>query len=304
LASAPAFDPNRITPGLFKGRYPSAPLLNRATQGLYPPGSTFKILTAAMALDQGFKGTLHCPAEGYTTSSHYRKIRDHEYYEARKAGRRWKGHGNLDLASALAESSNVFFAQIGVRYGHDAFARNVDRFHFNRQIGLYESPYGSWAMSTGRVPEIKTSDKYGLAQASVGQGKVLTTPAHMALIAAAVANRGLAMKPRMVRSDPPEQLARFMSVANAGKLARMLREAVAEGTGRGIDVDGLSIAGKTGTAQNPQGASHSWFVGFAPADRPALAVAVMVEHGGYGSMTAAPIARDLLMKASELGMLR
>lgn len=304
LANTPAFDPNRITSALFKGTYPGAPLLNRATQGLYPPGSTFKIVTAALALDKGFRGTLYCPADGYTTSSHYRKIRDHEYYEARKAGRTWRGHGSLNLATALAESSNVFFAQLGVSYGRDAFAGNIERFYFNRKIGLYDSPYGSWAMSTGRVPEIGTSDKYGLAQASVGQGRLLTTPAHMALISAAVANRGVAVRPRLVASDPPIRLARFMSDAGAKRLARMLRKAVAEGTGKGIDVEGLAIAGKTGTAQNPQGASHSWFVGFAPADRPALAVAVMVEHGGYGSTAAAPIARDLLVKAHELGMLR
>lgn len=304
LANTPAFDPNRITASMFRTSFPGAPLLNRATQGLYPPGSTFKILTAALAIDKGFTGRLYCPADGYTTSSHFRKIRDHEYYEARTAGRTWKGHGDLDLATALAESSNVFFAQLGVGYGHNAFARNIERFHFNSQIGLYESPYAFWAMSTGRVPEIKTSDKYGLAQASVGQGKILTTPAHMALIAAAVANRGVAIRPRLVRSDPPVQLARFMSAASARTLARMMRKAVAEGTGKGIDIEGLAIAGKTGTAQNPQGASHSWFVGFAPADRPAMAVAVLVEHGGYGSMTAAPIARDLLVKANELGMLR
>jgi peptidoglycan glycosyltransferase len=126
----------------------------------------------------------------------------------------------------------------------------------------------------------------------------------MALITAAVANGGVAVRPRLVESDQPVRLARFMPAPTAGKLARMMRKVVAEGTGRGIDVDGLAIAGKTGTAQNPQGASHSWFVGFAPADRPALAVAVLVEHGGYGSKTAAPIARDLLLKADELGMLR
>lgn len=304
LASTPAFDPNRIRSALFKGQHPSAPLLNRATQGLYPPGSSFKLVTAALALEQGFKGTLYCPADGYTTSSHYRKIRDHEYYSARRAGRTWKGHGNLDLATALAESSNVFFAKIGVDFGHDVFSRTIERFQFNRQISLYESPYGSWEMRTGRIPEIKTSDKYGLAQASVGQGKVLATPAHMALIVAAVANRGLAMRPRLVQGDAPRQLARFMSDASARRLARMMRKVVTVGTGRSIDVDGLAIAGKTGTAQNPQGEAHSWFVGFAPAERPALAVAVMVEHGGYGSKTAAPIARDLLVKADELGMLR
>jgi peptidoglycan glycosyltransferase len=125
----------------------------------------------------------------------------------------------------------------------------------------------------------------------------------MALIAAAIANRGLAMRPRLAVSDPPVELARFMPAADARRLTRMLRKAVTQGTGRGIDIEGLAIAGKTGTAQNPQGADHSWFVGFAPADHPVLAVAVLVEHGGFGAVTAVPIARDLLVRAKELGML-
>lgn len=303
-ASMPAFDPNRINADLFRTSRPATPLLNRATQGLYPPGSTFKILTAALALEQGFKGMLACPADGYATSSRYRKIRDHEYYAARRAGRVWKGHGNLDLATALAKSSNVFFARLGVGYGHAAFSRNLERFHFNRRIDLYRSPHGAWAMTTGRIPEIATSDRYGLAQASIGQGKILVTPAHMALIAASVANRGLAMRPRLVATDPPVRLARFMSAGGARRLAGMLRKVVTHGTGRSIDGEGPPIAGKTGTAQNPQGAAHSWFIGFAPANRPTLAVAVMVERGGYGSKIAAPIARELLVRAHELGLLR
>jgi peptidoglycan glycosyltransferase len=112
------------------------------------------------------------------------------------------------------------------------------------------------------------------------------------------------MRPRLVAGDPPQALARFMPTGVAQRLSAMLRRAVTGGTGRGIDTKGLGIAGKTGTAQNPHGAAHSWFVGFAPADRPALAVAVMVEHGGYGSATAAPIARDLLVRAAELGVLK
>jgi len=304
LVSTPAFDPNWISAGLFQTSQPGTPLLNRATQGLYPPGSTFKILTAALALEQGFKGTLPCPADGYATSSRYRKIRDHEYYAARREGWVWKGHGNLDLATALAKSSNVFFAQLGVDHGHAAFSRNLKRFHFKRRIDLYRSPYGAWTMNTGRIPEIATSDRYGLAQASIGQGKILVTPAHMALVVAAVANRGLAMSPRLVATDPPVRLVRSMSPAGARRLAWMLRKVVTQGTGRSIDGEEPPIAGKTGTAQNPQGAAHSWFVGFAPAGRPALAGAVMVEHGGYGSKTAAPIARNLLVRAHELGLLQ
>ncbi len=303
LASTPSYDPNRIGASLFRGPQPGAPLLNRATQGQYPPGSTFKVVLAAQALSAGFRGTLHCPADGYATSSHYRKIRDHEYYSARRSGKTWKGHGHLDLGTALAKSSNVFFAQLGVGYGHDAFYDTLQRFLFNRDIVLYETPYGTTTMATGKIPRIANSDQYGLSQLSMGQGRMLATPAHMALITAAVANRGVAMRPRLVRDDPPAVLARVMSAANAERLAGMMRRVVTDGTGRGIDVEELAIAGKTGTAQNPQGKPHSWFIGFAPAGNPALAVAVMVEHGGYGSTTAAPIARDLLLKAQELGLI-
>jgi peptidoglycan glycosyltransferase len=303
LATIPSYDPNRITPGLFQGTDPRAPLLNRATQGLYPPGSSFKIVTAALALNRGFKGTLYCPADGFTTSAHYRKIRDHDYYAARRKGTPWRGHGDLDLATALSVSSNVFFAQLGVSYGHQAFLHNADRFHFNRSVKVHDGPHGDWTMTTGRLPRLHPSDRYGLAQASIGQGEVLVTPAHMALIAAAVANRGVAPKPRLVESDPPQPLARFMPAATAAALTGMLRKAVTEGTARAIELPGLAIAGKTGTAENPQGAAHSWFVGFAPTERPAMAIAVLVEHGGYGSRTAAPIARDLLARAQELGLL-
>jgi peptidoglycan glycosyltransferase len=301
LASTPGYDPNRISAVLFRGGDPTLPLLNRATQGLYPPGSTFKVVTAAQALNAGFSGTLYCPADGYATSARYRKIRDQAYYSARDAGRSWQGYGDLDLATALAESSNVFFAQLGVQQGHDSFRRTAEQLHIGRKISLYDGPFGSWAMATGRVPSIRDSDLYGLAQIAIGQGAILVTPAHMALITAAIANRGVAMRPRLLAGEPPQPLARFLPESSANRLAKMMRKAVTEGTGRGIETPGLAIAGKTGTAQNPQGAAHSWFIGFAPAERPALAVAVLVEHAGFGSKAAAPIARELFLRARELG---
>jgi len=303
LASTPAFDPNDIDAGLFQQGGPDSPLLNRATQGQYPPGSTFKVVLAAHALENGFRGRIHCPAEGFTTSARYRPIRDHEYYRARRDGRSWAGHGRLDLATALAKSSNVFFAQIGVAYGHDALDAAARRFLFNRELAVAESLSGRIGLATGRLPDIPERDRYGLAQASIGQGEVLATPAHMALIMASIGNGGVAMKPYLMATDPPEPLARMMSAGTAAQLLAMLRRAVTEGTGRGIDTPALAIAGKTGTAENPFGASHSWFIGLAPAERPALAVAVLVEQGGYGSATAAPIARDLLLAAAERGLL-
>jgi peptidoglycan glycosyltransferase len=301
LASVPGFDPNALQPGLFVGEGPASPLLNRATQGQYPPGSTFKVVIAAQALENGFSGRLDCPADGYTTSSRYRPIRDHEYYEARRAERNWSGHGPLDLTTALAKSSNVFFAQLGVLGGHAALAQTGERLQFNRSIDFVPGSSGRLQLQAARLDPIPARDRYGLAQAAIGQGRVTAPPAYMALIAAAIANDGVAMRPRLLRDSEPEVLGRFMSPDVARRLRQMLRQAVTSGTGRGIETPGLEIAGKTGTAENPQGDSHSWFIGFAPASEPKLAFAVFVEHGGYGSTVAAPIARDLLLKAAEQG---
>jgi penicillin-binding protein A len=303
LASTPSFDPNHIDADLFLRADPQTRLLNRATAGLYPPGSTFKVVIAADALDRGFRSLIDCPADGWTTSGRYRKIRDHEYYEARRAGRGWRGHGRIGMTTALADSSNVFFAQLGVHLGHEAFRATTERFLFNSRVTIGAGDSGRQLMRTGRIPRIPASDRYGLAQASIGQGKVLATPAQMALIAAAIANDGVAVRPRLLASEEPSAIGRFMQAGTAQELRGILRKAVADGTGRSIETPGLAIAGKTGTAENPFGASHSWFIGYAPAERPRLAFAVLVEHGGYGSVAAAPIARDLLLLAQERGHL-
>lgn len=304
MASVPGFDPNRLRADLFNaGDTGGASLVNRATQGQYPPGSTFKVVMAAQALERGFRGLLDCPAEGYTTSRRYRPIRDHEYYEAQRAGRTWHGHGPLDLTTALAKSSNVFFAQLGVLGGHRALAATSERFLFNRTLPLAGHGARAMTMAMGRLPRIPTSDRYGLAQAAIGQGRVTMTPAHLALIAAAIANDGLAMRPRLLRETEPQALARLLSPDAARRLRGMLRRAVRTGTASGIETAGLELAGKTGTAENPHGPSHSWFVGLAPASAPSLAFAVLVEHGGYGSAVAAPLARDLVRKAAAQGLL-
>jgi len=261
------------------------------------------MVLAVQALELGFSGTLQCPAEGYTTSPRYPLIRDHEYYSAQRGGYTWSGHGDLDLGTAFAESSNVFFAQLGVRYGHDAFRANLERLLFGQPVRLYPGMDRTGAINTSRVPRLADKDQYGLAQASIGQGVVTASPAHLALITAAVANRGLAMKPRLIASEAPAALAPLMSAATAERLSKMMRRVVTTGTGRPINTDKLAIAGKTGTAENPQGAAHGWFVGFAPAERPTLALAVLVEQGGYGATSAAPIARDLLLRAQDMGLM-
>lgn len=303
LVSTPSFDPNRLGPELFDAEAPGSPLLNRATQGFYPPGSVLKLVPAALAAEQGFHESLECPADGFTTSRRYRKIRDHEYYLAQRNGKAWHGHGKLDLATAFARSSNVFFAQIGVLYGHQAFYETTARMLFNRTIVLHESPFAVWQVRTGRTPRMDLNDRYGLAQMAIGQGKIEVTPFHMAIITAAVANGGMAAKPRLVEASDSIEGTRILSQETAARLATMMRRVVTEGTGRSIQDPRLDIAGKTGTAEHQQGEPHSWFVGFAPASQPALAVAVLVENGGFGSAVAAPIAKELLLSASSSGLL-
>jgi peptidoglycan glycosyltransferase len=125
----------------------------------------------------------------------------------------------------------------------------------------------------------------------------------MAVITAAIGNRGQAMRPRLLETSPPRPIGAFMSEDVAQRLVSMMRLAVSEGTARGIETPGLRLAGKTGTAENPRGPAHSWFVGLAPAEHPQLAVVVLVEHGGSGARGAAPIARDLMTRAVELDLI-
>lgn len=299
LASNPSFDPNLIDSALFSGARGSSVLLNRATQGLYPPGSTFKIITAATALEQGFSGTLHCPAHGWTTSSGNPKIRDHEYYSARRSGRIWRGHGQLDLGTALARSSNVFFAQLGVGSGIAAMAATADAFHFNKRFVLHQEFGLELRGSTRRFPDLSERDRYGLAQVSMGQGRMLTTPLLMTVATAAIANQGQAPRPRLSLATPPQLLERSISLNSANSLAAMMRRVITEGTGRSIAASPLPVAGKTGTAENPHGAAHAWFVGFAPHGAPRYAIAVLVEQGGYGSAAALPIAHEVLLLATQ-----
>jgi peptidoglycan glycosyltransferase len=299
LTSRPSFDPNVIDSALFSGARGSTVLLNRATQGLYPPGSTYKIITAATALEADFSGRLACPADGWTTSPGNPRIRDHEYYSARRKGQRWGGHGQLDLGTALAKSSNVFFAQLGVLCGLETMRSGAHAFHLDKNLVLHREFGLQLTGSARRFPDLSERDRYGLAQISMGQGRMLTTPLLMTVATAAIANGGQAPQPRLSLSTPPQLLERSVSAASAQQLAAMMRRVVTEGTGRSIASSALQVAGKTGTAENPHGASHAWFVGFAPADAPRYAVGVLVEQGGYGSVAALPIAHEMLQLAMK-----
>jgi len=285
MVSAPAPDP----PGVRTAAPATDELLDRARYGLYPPGSTFKLVTAIAALnkDPDLKHrTFLCRRlpdgrAGNVIPGWNRPIKD-------DIGDR--AHGTLDMGRAIAVSCNAYFAQLGVHdVGSQALAETAARF----------------GISTGDMAELRKS----LPFASYGQGAVLISPFKMARVAAAIANGGRMPEGRWQtdsankRGNAPIQV---LPPDQAAFLAGAMRRVVTEGTGRSaMQGASISFAGKTGTAQLDSGLPHSWFTGFAPYEGGGrrLAFAVLVEHGGYGALAAAPIAREVMEAAKELGLL-
>ena len=302
LVSTPSFDPNRLRGKQFSQQRSDAPFLNRALAGQYPPGSVFKILVAASALDQGFSGRLDTPPKGFTTSPSTPPIRDHGYYTAQQKGKTWQGYGPLDLGTGLAKSSNVFFARLGVEVGGDALTSTLRSTGLTRSFSLGPEPEPTLTVAP-LVGAVLSDDRpYGIAQTSIGQGTLLVNPMHIALLSAAVANEGVIPEPRLTPSSRPGSIGRLCTPESAETLKWMMYKVVQGGTGRGIRMKDLAVAGKTGTAQTGgDRPSHSWFTGFTPVSEPKWAFCVLVEEGGYGSAAALPLARALLLAAMERG---
>lgn len=298
LYSSPSFDPNRYDKSL--GVAPDAPLLNRALHGLYPAGSTFKTMIAAMAVQYGVPLRIDCPAEGYLAPGANRPIRDHEYYSYKERGSVWGGFGKIGLDEALAKSSNTYFARAGVECGTDAFNKTVERLMMNERIVVLRGTNGMISVRASRVPVLGRGERRELSQLSIGQGRLLVTPFHMALAVCALANEGYIMRPRLLEEQEPSQMTQVFSAAAARRVREAMRYAVLHGTARKADIPGLGVCGKTGTAQNPGGEDHSWFVCFTTAVRTNLAVAVVVENAGFGSAQALPVAAGILRRAYGL----
>ncbi len=295
MASSPSFDPNRlgdIWSSLVADE--AAPLLNRATQGAYPPGSTFKVVTAAGALaekpDLAAK-TFSCP--GFIEVNGY-KLMDTDV------------HGEVDLKEALAVSCNTTFAQLGVELGPDGFEKTVKAFGLNQDPGL---GLPAWPGTIAPTDKLHPTE---LASSAIGQGEVLVSPLQMALVAAAVANKGVIMRPYLVDTVKDsmgevilQTSGRKWLTATSPQIAETIKDgmldAVRYGTATAAAVSGMQVAGKTGSAQNPHGTSHAWFIGFAPAGQPSLAVAVILENAGSGGAVAAPIAGRLIAAAAAKG---
>ena len=301
LVSSPGPDPSTVR-GLVNGVIGGAPYFNRVLDGLYPPGSTFKVFLAAAALSAGLDPIYDCPASGYRAARATPPIRDVEAYAARRTGRVWRGFGRIGLGEALVHSSNVYFAQMGVGLGPERFEKAVQAMRLRDPATILDEDGITLIAAAGGVPdELKSPE---LAPLGIGQGDLLLTPLAVALFTSAVANDGVALRPTLSAAAKPALFAQPFSMPAAQRVKKMMRAVVKSGTGRKCDLSGLDVCGKTGTAQTDAGADHAWFTCFAPMGRPRLVVTVLVEHGGFGAEAALPIAREILREASKEGMLR
>ena len=290
MVSKPGFDPGQIESQWESLRtHPDSPLLNRAAQGLYPPGSTMKVVTAAGILaEQPDTVSRTFEAPGYIEVEG-RRIEDRQ------------AKGKLSLAEAMARSSNYVFASLGMELGAARFVAAAHSFGIGKELPL------EITAAQSRIPEPGEMSELELAETAIGQGRLLVTPLNMAVVAAAIANGGRVMKPSLVdevrgpgggiiRSFKAEQILTPVSAETAGIIRELMVAAVANGTGRAASIPGVQVAGKTGSAENPHGSAHAWFIGFAPAENSEVAVAVIVENGGAGGTEAAPIAREIMKK--------
>jgi penicillin-binding protein A len=299
MASVPDYNPNDIPSRYGElNRDAASPLFNRATQAGYPPGSTFKVVTAAAALDSG-KYTPESPISG-------RNGKVISGVPLQNDG--GADYGVITLTDALTHSVNTVFGEVGEKLGKSTMFRYMQRFGFGSRLGLdYPSDeiVPSGVFRGARV--LGPSDSVDIGRVAIGQERLKVTPLQMAMVASAVANGGKLMEPRLVdrvtapdgglrsRNRPTER-ARVMSGTAASQLTGMMSKVVEEGTGTAAALQGIPVAGKTGTAEVDNGAANqAWFIAFAPVSSPRIAIAVTVERtSGQGGTVAAPIAKQVL----------
>ncbi|MBP2033489.1 peptidoglycan glycosyltransferase [Clostridium algifaecis] len=295
MVSKPSFDPNNLGESWASiNKDSTRPLLNRATGGLYPPGSTFKTVTAISALEN-ISGVQNRSIDD-TGSIQIGNYTLHDY--------NGEVLGNIDFQQAYAHSSNVYFGSLGIDLGNDKLKSTAEEFYFNKSI-----PTDGIPVEASNFPALKSYEKGNIAQSAIGQSSVLASPLQMALVVSTIANGGVMMKPhlvtsvvtnsgKLVKSVSPESIGQIISPDIANTMKTMMKSVVDYGTGTNASVEGVEVAGKTGTADNQvmgnDSPPHSWFIGFAPYDNPQVAVAVIVENGGQGGILAAQIASGVI----------
>jgi peptidoglycan glycosyltransferase len=310
MASSPSFDPNKLSghdAGVIRDAYdayssdPAKPMLNRPLAMTLPPGSTFKLVTAAAALESG----------RYQASTVVPGPASLKLPNTSKELNNWSGTAcgpgaTTTLENALAISCNTAFASIGLDLGDDALRAQAEKFGFDTS---FEVPLRAAASRFPANPDLPQT-----AMSAIGQFDVSATALQMAMVGAGIANNGQVMSPYLVaqtlspelavlQNAEPASFSQAMSPANSAALLAMMVGVVDHGTGSNARISGVSVGGKTGTAQTSPGqAPHAWFVGVAPADRPGsaeVAVAVVLQNGGgaaevSGNKLAAPIARAVM----------
>lgn len=309
MASNPGYNPNSIpnekTFSRLNTEEVNAPLVNRASFARYPPGSTFKVVTAAAGLESGVitpETTINAPGS----------IIDEGHELANDFNQNW---GSISLDTALTNSVNTWFGQLGQKVGQDKLFTTMEKFGFGSLPPL-DLPEEEMLASgvVGEHNEILTRhDPVDLARVAIGQERLLATPLQIAMVAAGVANGGKLMKPqiwnRVVNADgsvtkrlSPQVYSEPISKKTAEELTTAMEGVVREGTGTNAAISGVPVAGKTGTAETPGNAAcgggeeenQAWFMGFAPADEPKIAIAASVEcTEQFGNDVAAPIFRDV-----------
>ncbi len=272
----------------------NSPFLARATSGLYAPGSTFKIITSISAIDNGYENDEY-DDEGKVEIGG-------SIFENQKT----KAYGHIDLTRGFAVSSNVVFCTLGAKLGGEKIREVAENFGFNKSFE-FDISHGKSIFPTDEENKEKS------AALGIGQGDIQATPLQMALVTCGIANGGKIMKPyivdsvtdrngKTIESSRQSVLYNCCSKIDADKVKDMMIETVKSGTGSSASIYGITVAGKTGTAENEKTVTdgnkeHTWFVGFAPAENPTIAVVVMMEYsGGSGSGNCAPIARSIIQK--------
>lgn len=299
MASSPAYDPNDLVPAPTTGVWArlnndlALPLYNRSIQGRYAPGSTFKPVTAISALLQpGFNAEETYGCDGTFVLGTMR-LRCWNTY----------GHGNVALRKAIEQSCNSYFCHLGYTIGYDAIYAQAHKLGLGAATGIDLPAETGGLLPTAEWKERRMKDRWrpgDTCHISIGQGMLLTTPLQMAMLTSVFANRGTLYRPHLAKRDGPGEKVREMAWPPAAvEFVRTgMHDVAALGTGRRVQVRGLEIAAKTGTAEVDVGGSrrkNTWVTAFAPYDQPRAAVAIVVESGESGGQTVAPMVREVLV---------
>lgn len=303
MVSKPTYNPNDLKSSMDAANAGSAddsPLINRATAGLYPPGSTFKTITMTSALENigGITNrTFNDEGKIVFNDSHSLSNANNAVY------------GTIDLKEAFKVSSNVVFGTLAMELGNDKLKATAEDYGFNNSIEA-----DGFTIENSRFPTLKSYETGSIAQTGIGQSSILATPIQMALVSSTIANDGKMMEPtlvskiidkdgNLVRAVSPRVLKQVIGSGDASIIKDYMKNLVdSKINGSWSYFQGTDAAGKTGTADHnlPDGTPakpHSWFIGFAPANNPKVAVAVIVENGGYGSTAAAQVAGTVINTA-------